>query len=132
MDEEIFNEEVILTPSKTYKVTNGRIIGFIDNLGAMSQFVDKTLSTPRFTHLIYTDSYGTELEDLIGENMDLAKAELERIITEALIVDERVSSINNFEIVEVNRSSLLVKFVVTTVFGNVPVEKEVTIWFLII
>ena len=117
--------EEVLTPSKTYKVTNGRIIGFIDHLGAMRQFIDKTLSTPRFTHLIYTDSYGTELEDLIGENMDLAKSEIERIITEALIIDERVSAIDDFEIVETNRNSLLAKFVVITVFGKVPIQKEV-------
>lgn len=121
------NEELTEVPTRTYKVVNGRVAGFIDGQDAMRQAIEKVLLTERFAFDIYSDSYGVEYTDLIGEHIDLAKAEAERLITEAIIVDDRVLSIENFKIVEETKTSLTVNFEVLTVFGTLFISEGVTI-----
>lgn len=121
------NEELTEVPTRTYKVVNGRVAGFIDEQDAMRQAIEKVLLTERFAFDIYSDSYGVEYTDLIGEHIDLAKAEVERLITEAIIVDDRVLSIENFKIVEETKTSLTVNFEVSTVFGTLFISEGVTI-----
>ena len=92
----------------------------------MRQAVEKVLSTPRFQYEIYSESYGHDLEDLVGEEMALAEMEVERLISEALLVDDRILSIENFNITPgVDRSSLQVSFTVSTLFGNIAEGMEV-------
>lgn len=122
MDEEIV-EEII--PSKTYKVANGMIYSYVDGLEAVRQAVDKVLVTERFDWIIYSDGYGTELADLIGEQMDLVKAEVERVIEESLMADDRIQSIDDFAIVEETVDTLKVAFNVKTIFGEIRYETEV-------
>lgn len=123
MDEEILAQ----IPSRTYRLQNGRIAGWIDELAAMRQAIEKVLHTERFTWLIYTDNYGVELKSLLGEELNLVMAEMERIVREALSVDERIIEIENFQVTQENRNTLLVSFFVTTIFGSIQMEQEVGI-----
>ncbi|EPH92394.1 hypothetical protein D922_02478 [Enterococcus faecalis 06-MB-DW-09] len=123
MDEEILAQ----IPSRTYRLQNGRIAGWIDELAAMRQAIEKVLHTERFTWLIYTDNYGVELKNLLGEELDLVMAEMERIVREALSVDERIIEIENFQVTQESRDTLLVSFFVTTIFGSIQMEQEVGI-----
>jgi len=123
MDEEILAQ----IPSRTYRLQNGRIAGWIDELAAMRQAIEKVLHTERFTWLIYTDNYGGELKNLLGEELDLVMAEMERIVREALSVDERIIEIENFQVTQESRDTLLVSFFVTTIFGSIQMEQEVGI-----
>ena len=123
MDEEILAQ----IPSRTYRLQNGRIAGWIDELAAMRQAIEKVLHTERFTWLIYTDNYGVELKNLLGEELDLVMAEMERIVREALSVDERIIEIENFQVTQESRATLLVSFFVTTIFGSIQMEQEVGI-----
>ena len=74
---------------------------------------------------IFSEDYGLAAEDLIGEEMDYARAELKDRITEALLFDERVISVDDFEF-HPTGSSLLITCSVTTDTGE-EVENEVTI-----
>ena len=121
------NEELNEIPTRTYKVVNGRVTGFVEGQEAMCQTIEKALSTERFAYEIYSDSYGAEFNDLIGEHLDLAKAEIERLVTEVVTTDERVISVDNFEITNETRDTLTIKFVVSTVFGNLAFDQEVMI-----
>lgn len=123
MDEEILAQ----IPSRTYRLQNGRIAGWIDELAALRQAIEKVLHTERFTWLIYTDNYGVELKNLLGEELDLVMAEMERIVREALSVDERIIEIDNFQVTQESRDTLLVSFFVTTIFGSIQMEQEVGI-----
>ncbi|WEI91861.1 DUF2634 domain-containing protein [Enterococcus casseliflavus] len=114
-------------PSRTYRLQNGRIAGWIDELAAMRQAIEKVLHTERFTWLIYTDNYGVELKSLLGEDLDLVMAEMERIVRETLSVDERIIEIENFQVTQESRNTLLVSFFVTTIFGSIQMEQEVGI-----
>lgn len=120
------DEELLMLPTKTYRVLNGRIAGFIDDLEAIAQTVDKILSTSRFQYLIYSDDYGSDFLDLIGEDKDLVYSEIERMTVEALSIDERITDVTVTDIIEVGRSEIKVLLTVTTVYGDLQVVQEVT------
>lgn len=123
MEEEILEQ----IPSKTYRLLNGRITGWIDDLAAIRQSIEKVLCTERFTWPIYTDNYGVELKSLIGENIDLVIAEVERIIREALSVDDRVIEVKDFNVTKESRNTILVSFFVLTIYGQIRMEQEMVL-----
>ena len=123
MQEELLEQ----IPSKTYRLLNGRITGWIDELAAMRQSIEKVLHTERFTWPIYTDNYGVELRSLIGEDIDLVIAEVERIVQDALSVDERIIEVKNFTLTQESKNAVLVSFFVVTIYGQIKIEKEVAI-----
>lgn len=125
MDDEILDEELIEIPSKTYKVSNGRIAGYVNELDAIRQAIEKMLTTERFAWNIYSEDYGSDVNDLIGEDFDLVNSELERLITEALAADERIVSIEDFTIIQTSSDSAVATFRVITVFGSLDIEQEV-------
>ena len=84
------------------------------------------MNTERFEHLIYSWNYGIELKHLIGENTTFVIPELERVITEALLQDTRITEVNNFEF-EINKNSITAKFKVITTVGEIESEKVVSI-----
>ncbi len=114
-------------PSKTYKVVHNRIVGFTDDLDAVEQAVDKILQTERFQYEIYSESYGHDLIDLIGQDFDLAFSEIERLIVEALTADDRVDGIENLALNKTSKNTLVVTFTVTTIFGSINKELEVEV-----
>lgn len=115
--------------SKTYKIDsfNGRITRKIDELEAIKQAIFKILQTERFENVIYDDSYGVELIGLIGKPKEFVKSDIERIIKEALVVDERILGIENFNIVDETKDILKIEFKVNSIYGDIKLESEVTI-----
>lgn len=115
--------------SKTYRVDsfNGRITRKIDELEAIKQAVFKILQTERFENVIYDASYGVELVGLIGKPKEFVKSDIERIIKEALSVDERILGIENFNIVDDVKENLKIEFKVNSIYGDIKLESEVTI-----
>lgn len=115
--------------SKTYRIDsfNGRITRKIDELEAIKQAVFKILQTERFENVIYDASYGVELVELIGKPKEFVKSDIERIIKEALSVDERILGIENFNIVDDVKENLKIEFKVNSIYGDIKLESEVTI-----
>lgn len=125
VDEEVEVEVEVQMSTRTYKISNGRVNGWIDDLEAMRQAVEKILLTERFGWVIYSDNYGVEIQELIGNDFDLIQSEIERVVSEALLADERIESVDNFDLQQTDRSSLLFSFTVLTVFGEINMEQEV-------
>lgn len=123
MEEEIV--DLALESSKTYRVLNGRVIGWIDNKQALRQAVEKLLHTERFMYEIYTDEYGIELQGLIGASFELVEAEISRIIKEALLVDERIVEVTDITAQKIDSTSLLITFSVESIFGTLAFEEVV-------
>ena len=119
------NIELELDASKTYRVLNGRVVGWIDNKQALRQAIEKLLHTERYMCEIYTDEYGIELQALIGENFDLVEAEIGRIIKEALLADDRIVSVENIQATKLDSTSLLITFSVESIFGTLAFEEVV-------
>ena len=115
-------------PTKTYKfnIENNAINGFCDNLEAMTQVVYKILNTERYKNIMYSWNYGIELLDLFGEPINYAVSELKRRITEALVQDDRIQSVDNFEF-KTDRRTVYMTFVVHTIFGDIQSEKVVNV-----
>lgn len=114
-------------PSKNYKMKleQNSIGDYIDELESMKQVVYKILNTERYQYLIYSWDYGIELMDLIGEPTSFVIAELERRISEALLQDDRITSVDSFEYDYSKKGEVMVTFTVSTIFGNFNQEKVV-------
>ncbi|GGI44371.1 hypothetical protein GCM10008018_06770 [Paenibacillus marchantiophytorum] len=116
----------IQLPSKSYLIdsVNQRIVGYVDGLEAVQQAVYKILQTQRFEHSIYSSNYGSELSSIIGQNADFVQSELSRRVQQALLQDERIQAVENFN-VTVTGDSALVEFKVVTQYGSFESVKEV-------
>ena len=121
-------ENVQEQTSKTYFINTEKntISGFCDGIEAMKQAIYCILNTERFEHLIYSWNYGIELKHLIGENSSFVIPELERVISEALLQDDRVSEVKNFEY-QIEGNKLSVSFTVITTVGEIESKKVVSI-----
>lgn len=121
--------EISSAPTLTYKADSGggSVRGYADGLEAMKQAIYKILLTERYQYVMYSGNYGIETLDLFGEPISYVCPELERRITEALIQDDRVESVSDFEFDVSSRGAVHVNFTVHTVFGDVTAEREVDI-----
>lgn len=122
-----------LMSSKTYRLDleTKRITGFIDGVEAIRQAVFKVLSTERASFPIYgTDegiNYGVELVRFIGKDYSFISADIERTVTDALLQDERILDVTDFVIGEPVGDSLIFSFNVSTIFGDIDINREVRI-----
>lgn len=120
--------EIEEQPTLTYKLDyeKNRIIGKTDELAAMKQLVYLILNTERYQYLIYSWNYGVEFQDLIGQPKSFVLPELERRITDALMQDDRITTVSDFSF-ETNRHSVTAYFTVNTIFGDLETERTVKI-----
>lgn len=117
-------EEIDIEPSKTYKMGNENLNGYIDNKESVTQAIYKILNTERYKYLIYSFDYGIELLDLIGKDIEYCKLELPRRIEDCLLQDDRILKINNYRFETIDKNKLLVQFTVETIFGSVGIKKD--------
>lgn len=76
--------------------TAGRIV-IADGHRAWVQWCVKTVLTERFAYLAYSQNYGAEIEAALRQpSRQAVEAELERTITEALLVDPRTQVVRDF------------------------------------
>lgn len=124
-----YDFEIEEQPTKVYKMDlNGNSIrGFCDELEAMKQTVFRILNTERYQYIIYPWWYGIETIDLYGEPVTWVCPELERRITEALLMDSRISSVMDFEHDISVKGVVHTSFTVKTVYGDLKAEREVSI-----
>ena len=116
--------------SLTYAIDNDtlKIAGKNDRLDAMVQAIQLLLNTQVDKYIIYSmeRKYGWDFEDLIGMPATYCVPEIERRVTEALLLDTRITDVGNFEF-EVNKNTIHVTFQVGTIFGKAEVETDVSI-----
>lgn len=126
VENNITDFEIETQASKTYKIENNRIVGFCDGLEAIQQTIYCILNTERFDYLIYSWNYGVELKNLIGKSKDYVQTEIERLITEALMQDDRIEEVTNFEFTY-KKNNININFNVITTIGTIEAEKVVNI-----
>lgn len=119
--------ETVQMPSYTYamELSGNRIRGYTDELEAMKQAIYKIIMTERYKYIIYSWNYGIELADLFGKAISFVCPEIERRITEALLADTRIQSVDNFEFDFPKRGEVVVTFIAHTIFGDVKAERVV-------
>lgn len=117
-------------PSKTYRmnIEEETVAGIItEDLEAVRQAVYKILNTERYKHVIYSSDYGVELADLFGKPMPYVIPEIPRRIEEALLVDDRITKVDSFDLQYDKKGNVNCYFVVHSIFGNIEMERSVKI-----
>ncbi len=121
--------EIKEQPGFTYKMQAGAnvICGYTDGLDAVKQAIYKIIMTERYQYIMYSWNYGIELSDLFGEPITYVCPELKRRISEALLQDDRIEDVDNFEFDFPQKGVVRVVFTVRTIFGDVRAEREVNV-----
>lgn len=93
--------------------------GTCDGKTAVMQSIYLTLFTDRYKWLIHDWDYGHELASLFGMPLTYVIPEIERLVKEALVRDDRIDDVFNFHFEQGNdRVSLFVSFDVKTNIDN--------------
>ena len=119
-------EEQQPEPGYTYRLNAETIQNNVDELEAVKQAVRKILLTPQFEYEIYSFDYGIDLESLIGRAPEEITVLLKRMMREALLHDDRITAVDNFEI-GFSEDECLCKFTVSTIYGEYQESLEVNI-----
>ena len=113
--------------SRTWRINleTGRIRTVIDDEEAIRQYIRKALMTSRNRYLIYDDTYGEELRDLIGQNLtqDLMNVEIPRVVREAIEGDDRIEEVSDVNVTQYNSDGILIEVTVITVAGLFITEE---------
>ena len=123
----ILEEQV--QPSRTYHLDldRKRVTSMIDGRDAIIQAVKKILHTERYAYVIYSSQYGVELDRLIGQEYDFIVSDIKRTLTEALLMDNRIISLENFEMKKTGLDTMEVNFLVNSIEGEINFSTEVKI-----
>ena len=114
-------------PTKTFLIdwNSRQISGFADGLEAMRQAVEIILQNERFWWQIYTADFGSELEELVGEDYHFIVSELPRRIRDAFPGTAGSCEQDNFVFSDGSGGKLVCSFDVHTVFGTISEEVGV-------
>ena len=118
-------------PSLTYRLDldAGRIVGKVDGLEAVNQAIIKAIMTPRFKCLIYSDQYGSEIEDTIirgGASDSYLNAVIEGFVKDALAPDSRILNIYDFAITK-DDDEAWIFFKVDTIYGETEIGENINV-----
>lgn len=122
--------KIVTQPGRTWQLDleQSRMkSGKVDGMEALEQAVYKILLTERYQYPIYSWNYGIELFDLFGKPMSYVRPEVERRIKEALLQDDRITAVDNFQFESDDKNSLLVTFIVHTIYGELEAGKAVRV-----
>jgi hypothetical protein len=130
-DDDVSEEfEIENEPSLTYAMNLDRniFIGKVDDIDAIMQAVTKIINTERYEHEIYSWDYGIELADLRGKSMPYVMSEIKQRIIDALTADDRIETVEDFEIKKIDKKKLYIKFTTITAQGDeFETESEVDV-----
>jgi hypothetical protein len=97
-----------------------------DGHTAWAHWCFKTLVTQRAAYLIYSDDYGTDLDDIRQQQTRGAReSEIKRVFTEALMADPRTESVRDFSF-QRQGDATMVSMTIYPTMGT-PVRLEVSV-----
>ena len=95
------------------------------SLDAIAQDVKFAISTERNMYPIMGPNFGVELLDLIGQDASYVQAQIKRRISDALSIDDRISSISTFKFSQTDPEVLHVSFIVSTKIGDIQMTTDI-------
>lgn len=110
----------------TYRLSKEKIEGYVDDLEALKQAIHKILATEQYEYPIYSFNYGVAWKELIGEERSYVRAEMKRMIQEALLQDDRIREVDGFKFL-FSGDSCLCTFDVASIYGDIEIRKQVTV-----
>lgn len=116
----LFKEYAVDWDNKTLLLKDGRPYLLTGN-EALKVWIYKALhpQTQLFKYNAYSDNYGNEYMSLISRfvNTDIKHAELQRITSEALLVNPYILNLSDFSFLQIG-SKMTIEFTVQTVYGK--------------
>lgn len=92
---------------------------------ALKVWIYKALKTERFSYLAYSWQYGIELYPFVGKVMSVQErySELRRVITECLMVNPYILSVDSIEFSPENKGNVVnTDIALSTVYGEVRIS----------
>lgn len=111
-----------------FVMKDGKLV-VLEGIDALKMWIVKVIRTEKFRFRIYEseddEQYGVLLEDLIGSSFDreFIEAEIEREVTEALLLHEYIISVDEWQF-ERNSKKMAIIFAVTTYDESLDMEVE--------
>lgn len=124
-----FDTDIVIAsqPSKTWIIDRNtmQVACMDDGLEAVRQAVEIALDVERFRWTIYSANFGSELDELIGQDEALITAEIPRLVEGALSQDDRVVQVEDYVFTRTGPDSMHVSFTVRTVYGDLIEEMQI-------
>lgn len=122
---EATNNEPIRQVHKIDWENNRLLTQTLSNLEAVDQNIKVITSVEYQEHQAMPDWFGLAMKDMYGMPMAFVKANMERLIKEALSAYVKIEKLSDFEIKDLDKYSLLVTFTVTLEDGQSFIESLV-------
>ena len=124
-----FDTDIVIAsqPSKTWIIDRSTMqVAYMDDgLEAVRQAVEIALDVERFRWTIYSANFGSELDELVGQDEALITAEIPRLVEGALSQDDRVVQVEDYVFPRTGPDSMHVSFTVRTVYGDLIEEMQI-------
>ena len=124
-----FDTDIVIAsqPSKTWIIDRStmQVACMDDGLEAVRQAVEIALDVERFRWTIYSANFGSELDELIGQDEALITAEIPRLVEGALSQDDRIVQVDGYTFTRTGPASMHVSFTVHTVYGDLIEEMQI-------
>ena len=124
-----FDTDIVIAsqPSKTWIIDRRTMqVAYMDDgLEAVRQAVEIALDVERFRWTIYSANFGSELDELVGQDEALITAEIPRLVEGALSQDDRVVQVEDYVFTRTGPDSMHVSFTVRTVYGDLIEEMQI-------
>lgn len=115
--------------SWTLDIEKGSLLpNLLDGEAAVQQYLTVLSLTPRGVYSAFSEDYGTEIEDIIGQALPPEVTELEMVdeVTEAIYADPRVQDVET--VTTRSGDNLVITALVTLVDGaEIVVERSVDV-----
>jgi hypothetical protein len=97
----------------------------ITGIAAVKQWIKICLGIPRYEHTQYSWAYGQEFEDMLGRGYTEKELKpiLERMVKEALTMNEDITSCHDFKITK-ESDKVTILFMVDTIYGTTDMEVD--------
>ena len=124
-----FDTDIVIAsqPSMTWIIDRStmQVACMDDGLEAVRQAVEIALNVERFRWTIYSANFGSELDELVGQDEALITAEIPRLVEGALSQDDRVVQVEDYVFTRTGPDSMHVSFTVRTVYGDLIEEMQI-------
>ena len=124
-----FDTDIVIAsqPSKTWIIDRStmQVACMDDGLEAVRQAAEIALDVERFRWTIYSANFGSELDELVGQDEALITAEIPRLVEGALSQDDRIVQVDGYTFTRTGPASMHVSFTVHTVYGDLIEEMQI-------
>lgn len=124
-----FDTDIVIAsqPSKTWIIDRStmQVACMDDGLEAVRQAVEIALDVERFRWTIYSANFGSEFDELVGQDEALITAEIPRLVEGALSQDDRIVQVDGYTFTRTGPASMHVSFTVHTVYGDLIEEMQI-------